>query len=245
MFRSQGFDARFKYFLNRSKWKDATWFPLPSPRAVFIHIPKAAGTSISSWIESQMDFFAMRSRAIPKAKPQPLTPYCLYLGHMNSDVPVSMGVISPKQLENSYSFIFVRNPFTRAVSLYRHLVRHDAMNGTFSDFLRGIRDPYYFKDRNLRRRAVSMGRPMTHWYRPNSWGGPRAVHRFEDLPAGMNLIAAELDLTFVEMKRGVSPQSQAFPALGATDIEIIRDIYRDDFENFGYASEPPIDLNVQ
>lgn len=245
MSRLQGIDIRFKYLLNRQNWKDATWFPLPSPSAVFIHIPKAAGTSVSSWIESQMEFFAMRSRAIPKDKPRPATPYCLYLGHMNSDVAVSMGVVSPKQLEKSYSFMFVRNPFTRAISLYRHLVRHDAMDGTFSDFLRGIRDPYFFKDQNLRRRAISMGRPMTHWYQPKSWYGPETIHRFEDLSGGMNLISAELGLEPADVRRGVSPHTQTLPSLNSGDVREIQDLYRKDFENFGYPFEPPGELHVE
>lgn len=99
-------------------------------RTIFVHIPKCAGQSV------EMAFLAdnglgwetrapllLRPNADPKAGPP-------RLAHLSAAEYVSCGHVTSAEFESFYTFSIVRNPFARAVSLYRHL----EPNVSFAEF---------------------------------------------------------------------------------------------------------------
>lgn len=83
--------------------------------ALFIHIPKTAGTTI----RTVLDFKEYRN---PKEIPEN-TPQHVSFGHVDYAGLYERGYIDPEFHKNSFKFTFVRNPYGRAVSLYEYYLK--------------------------------------------------------------------------------------------------------------------------
>ena len=88
-------------------------------KTTFVHIPKTAGTSIKSSIDSHCNY----------TFPYGHDPY--FILQQNND------------LSDSYTFTVVRNPFTRTVSYYLHFCTQNQIDDTsFEDFLYLLKEGY-------------------------------------------------------------------------------------------------------
>lgn len=105
--------------------------------AVFIHIPKTAGSSIRSWLVNNHNFLDLRT-------PKEITYYFpqkggLYPMHQHYLTLLHFGLISRKFDKNSYKFCVTRNPYDRAVSLFLFLRSKKRVDGNFIQFLDAVR----------------------------------------------------------------------------------------------------------
>lgn len=86
------------------------------PPAIFIHVPKSAGKSLIAGLglEKHNSFHGAAQFFYPG---HPVT-----FGHMSLLDLVRARVVPEWYLESAFVFTFVRNPYTRAVSLFRYLL---------------------------------------------------------------------------------------------------------------------------
>ena len=193
-------------------------------RILFIHVPKAAGSSIEKQFTSsgwKMDYYNVCA-----------TPYEPALQHLTYD-ELSKTIEGIDDLE---SFCVVRNPFKRMISEWRWQV--NIMRNTDLDF------PNF-----VRRVQVSLKTSKTYW--DNHWR-PQTdfiteqvddVFKMEELNRCFQRFAREKDLGFTTLPTANKSKKRfaAYPKLTINDeaVDRIRDIYRDDFELLEYSKEMP------
>lgn len=220
--------------------------------AIFIHIPKCAGTSVraSLGIEQHKSV-----RAIVDLYHHRF-PVCF--GHLSLQDLIDSKVVGRWAVDRSFVFTVVRDPFRRAVSLYRYLwhwrlvvprgetpsrkggwiapttVRDDPEN--FVAFLHRIRAgiPPVGLYNN---RGLSQCNPQTDWLPDRELD---LVARVETLEADLEVAAERVLGRPLTVRRLNTSHGSATGAelLSEEAVELIRDIYRSDFERFGYPMEP-------
>ena len=93
----------------------------PEQRCLFVHIPKTAGQSIErvflalnglDW-ETREALLLRENHDPAKGPPR--------LAHLTAQDYLRYGYLTPDQFATYFKFAFVRNPWARMVSLYRHL----------------------------------------------------------------------------------------------------------------------------
>ena len=87
------------------------------PPAIFIHIPKSAGKSvISSLGLEKLNTFQSAGQFYYPGHP-------VTFGHMSLAELIRARLVSERDLEDAFVFTFVRNPYARAISLFRYLLQ--------------------------------------------------------------------------------------------------------------------------
>lgn len=85
----------------------------PGPRILFIHIPKTGGTSIVNMLS---EIFEYKERFIPGVDRKQKN------AHLTAKELKS--ILGDLEFDNWYKFCFVRNPYSRMVSCWKHLTRY-------------------------------------------------------------------------------------------------------------------------
>ncbi len=99
-------------------------------RAIFVHIPKCAGQSVEmAFLSDNGLSWETRAPLLLRPNPDPARGPPR-LAHLTAADYVACGHVSPKTFADYFTFSVVRDPWARAVSLYRHL----APNISFRDF---------------------------------------------------------------------------------------------------------------
>ena len=193
-------------------------------RIAFIHIPKAAGSSVERHFTNagwQMDFYR------PCSDPNvPAVHHLTYEG-LREQVP---------DLDEIPSFCIVRNPYKRMVSEWRwQRTRMRTTQTNFTDFVRRV--------------TVSLKKSRTYWdnhWRPQSDfvnENLKKVIKIEKLDEGFRNFSDEYEIGFSEpIPRFGRSKFGSFPRLRLEDgvLDAVLDLYRDDFKLFGYPTEPPV-----
>jgi hypothetical protein len=190
-------------------------------RAIFIHVPKAAGSSVCAAL------FAARPRHVPLSR---------YLA------------IDPDRFARYLKFGFVRNPWDRMHSAYIYLLRsigqsndsdgpwatrHLSAHPTFESFVHALDDGRF---RRLILGSIHF-RPQAHWMRIPGSKDIRCdyVGRFEHLVADFEEICRKLG---VERKLPILRTSEHVPyqtVYSQRMIERVAELYADDIQVFGYG----------
>ena len=193
-------------------------------KIAFIHIPKAAGSSIEMHFTSsgwEMDFYK------PCSHPnEPAMHHCVY------DELKKMA----RELDDIPSFCIVRNPYKRMVSEWRwqrNVMRTTRVN--FIDFVHRV--------------EVSLKRTLTYWdnhWRPQSDflnDNIDRVIKIESLDQDFEAFSKEHELGFTEpIPRFGKAKSTKYPRLDFDEntIDRIQRIYANDFRRLGYSKDVPV-----
>jgi hypothetical protein len=205
-----------------------------SKNAVFIWIPKSAGTSILS---------ALNKYGCSKLKKLHLIKYyfpqkgLVTFGHIHYPALIQNGYVSRKFDQRAYKFCFSRNPYDRAVSLFFYLKNIDRVppDMSFLDFCRqlnerGCEDIGLY---NLNR--WSHCNPQVRWVENMEID---FIGRFETLETDFNKILQNLDLPPVELPHHNITSHAHFSTYFCDESKrIIKNFYRKDFSYFGYNIE--------
>ncbi len=213
---------------------------------IFIHIPKTAGTSLT---QALAPFARPEERILYAARSTPVVRRAMtvFLGG-DAFIEKVTGFSAHTQLgqidrslgrdtvEAMRKVCFVRNPFSRAYSLYRHICRrgdhpyHDRF--TKSSFLNAldlmIDEKWASQSAFLR--YVKDGRISADF-----------VGRFERMNEDAAALFQFLDLPprkrFPKVNVGAGPMPD-YSDLYKNKADSFVQFYRDDFENFGYSVDP-------
>lgn len=216
-----------------------------APDIHFVWVPKAAGTSVAKWLRKGVGLTDLPSiRHIARLTPtQAQAVTALTLGHQSSDSLIELGLLNPESLNQAYSFAFVRNPYHRAVSLWRYLVRLGKYPQSH-DFSRFVRDlahehptvgPY-----NLH--GLSMAAPMVSWVKPTQWSGPSDVFAVESVDDAITQLQKKLSIP-ESLRNFNSAESKPHTLeLSKRALTTLQEFYAEDFEAFNYSEAPPAEL---
>ena len=218
-----------------------------SRKFVFVHVPKAAGTSVSGMLSELTTYKDLEIGTGELGQALQAT-YGRRFGLVkHSPAHRIRAVMGGKDWGEYFTFAFARNPFSRLLSIYHFLKTWDklpereAQNlknySCFEEFLDG--------DNWLRGMGPSgIYRPQTFWL--TARGKPRTlivdfVGRQENLAEDMNRIAERLgpDVAFrTERRANVTPEYRKDVEWTEAAIAKVVDRYRDDFELLGYPQRP-------
>lgn len=188
---------------------------------IFVHVPKAAGTSIHNSLFGRLAGF----------------------GHSTAERYLS--IYGPLDYFSAFKFAFVRNPYDRFISSYEYL-KQGGNNSNDSRFYEDYMKSYAsFDDFVLNGFAKSSAIQKHIHFRKQSdflYSGKKClvdfVGRFENLEKDYiyikSIVGSESDLKFVNKSNGRN-SDQSYLQNEASK-KIIADFYKLDFENFGYET---------
>ena len=229
----------FRRLRRQRQLRSQGWFPPGVPAVIFSHIPKCGGTTVLHWISENLPMWTYRSQSqIPKKAP-PEGDFVLYAGHLPISALVNDGLYTRDQIDNVFSFTFVREPLSRVTSLFHQHVSSGKQKvatdiDSFIEQLWERRDDPSWGTPALR----LMAKPSSFWAHPV--GGPpiRQIYKLEEFDQALLDLSARLDIPpkskRMNLSRVVDGEKQV-PSKKSVDL--VTEIYADDYRNFGY-SEP-------
>ena len=187
-------------------------------KCVFLHIPKCAGSSIEKAL-GDIPTEELHAKNNGEFK------YKINYQHAFPDeIP---------NLDQYWSFCFVRNPWDRMVSYYEHMRRLNLFGKqhTFGAFVRGLEDD--FKKISFRRPhpARYFAMPAHTWAQKADYVG-----KFESIHTDWKVIASKFSLpklTHINQSKHIN---YAF-YYDETTIDIVRNYYAIDIDKYGYKYE--------
>lgn len=201
------------------------------PNAVFIWIPKTAGTSIWNTLHA------------PKLKSLYLVKYrfankgIVTFGHIDYSQLVSNGYIKSSFDEFAFKFAFVRNPYDRAVSLYAYLKNAKIIptDETFLDFCRRLAEEGCPPIGLYNSLGLSQCNPQVRWVENITMD---YIGRVESIEKSFAIISSKLGLNIAQIPHAnKSPRSSYRDYYCRESKEIIEAFYREDFVSFDYGYE--------
>lgn len=205
-----------------------------SRNAVFIWIPKSAGTSVLS---------ALTRYGCTKLKKIHIVKYyfpqkgIVTFGHMSYLELIKSGYVSSKFDESAYKFCLTRNPYDRAVSLFFYLKKIDRVSSqmTFLEFCRQLNDNGCEDIGLYNLDGWSHCNPQVKWIENLEMD---FIGRFESLEADFNKILKDLELPPVDLPHHNISSHEHFSHYYCQESkEIVEKFYRKDFIHFGYKFE--------
>jgi len=200
--------------------------------AVFIWIPKSAGTSL---------YHALRRYGCIKAKKLERVKYrfsqrgLVTFAHMDYHELVQQGHVTEEFDSAAFKFCFCRNPYDRAISLYSYLM---AVTGTQTSFLEFWRD---IQDNGVKPIGLDNGYNASHCNAQVRWIEKLKIDfvgRFESLHEDFARLTRQLDLPRAKLTTlNASRRKPMADYYCRESKRIIEDLYYDDFVYFGYEYE--------
>ncbi|MBM9514820.1 sulfotransferase family 2 domain-containing protein [Desulfogranum marinum] len=216
-------------------------------KCIFIHIPKCAGTSIEKTFghfEEYSGYYKQDHRSIRMIEPIYSNVFAskensmeflkrLWIHIKPPSNPRNRYSVSRDQYENYFKFTFVRNPWARAYSWYKNVMR-DHLHLKKMRISNEI-SLYDFLERFKNKTAL---RAQTFWIKNSNGDIPLDyIGRFENLDNDFekicNLMKIEPLKLPHELKGAANSSHQ--DAYDSKTIDLISSIYREEIELFGYS----------
>jgi len=200
----------------------------------FVHIPKTGGTSIRASLSRNSNWTDIEKVLDGSAQ----SPFQNIMNlHLSTDFLVRKGFLPANCVSNAYSFCFVRNPYARALSLYRYLGARNYFPRHYSliDFLDLVR-----RERprvgGAKIARLSMAAPQTAWTRNIEWKGFSDIFKLEELDSALKVISDNTGANLREEHLNISSRDARAPEaeLDSRAISLINLVYESDFISYGY-----------
>lgn len=182
-------------------------------KIVFAHIAKAAGTSVEKWLGITEDCFGYREHD----------------GSWIQHATMSSIMETYPEYSQCYRFAVVRNPFTRLQSMFRH-----GRKWGMTDFKRMVMDMPRLTTERTEWGNPDFGGWFTSQYDHTHIDGRLdcEIFKFEELPESLNKIR---DMFCLGEMPCLNVHEGPSPSFDDEMIEMVRSVWRKDFEVFGYA----------
>lgn len=212
------------------------------PAFLFVHVPKAAGTSIAGAFAHLDLMRAGRAHKDPVQRKAWIEskgyPDAILNLPIHATATQIKGVIGDALYDALYTFTVVRNPWDMQLSWYTYNVQtatgpHHARVTGYADFT-----DYVHRHLDEHGALLAPG-PQTKYLVDES--GAHIVDqilRYEDLESGFNTVLNDLGITGIELDR--FNQSYHAPWTEAYSVEtfnLVRDLVLEDAQALGYAAD--------
>jgi Sulfotransferase family len=228
-------------------------------RCIFIHIPKCAGTSIEAALGHLAHHQGLPSaeerlrgaqdhRSLRMLQRPVLTPDTLSSRENLVELVRRAGArlrtrsnprntlrVTPEQYASYFKFTIVRSPWSRAFSAYQNVVRDPVHRRQH-----GICGPISFSEYLRRFAGQRMITPQLHFIRDFSGAVPLDfIGRFENLTADFQEACRRMGIqTPPALPHELKGDSDGYrERYDAESIELVRRVYREEIEFFGYDFE--------
>lgn len=172
-------------------------------KLLFIHIPKTGGTSILNKLDQSMWKKTIYGGHDP-----------LFVLEKNNNV------------QDSFSFCVVRNPYKRTFSYYEHFKRVNNLDYSFLEFLESIKKKYFFK-----LTPMILFPQSFYVYGSNGEISVNKIYKYENFTE----IEMDLNLKFKKLNIGnYNKEDYKNAYLDKNSINLVRDLFSVDFINFDY-----------
>ncbi|MGV6829447.1 MAG: sulfotransferase family 2 domain-containing protein [Flavobacteriales bacterium] len=172
-------------------------------KALFIHIPKAAGQTIENFLLKSLNCtrelngndFLLKKNENPKLGPE-------RLAHLTAKEYIQLNYLSINEFNEYYKFSFVRNPWSRMVSFYKFMGYSRFIS--FPVFIKQYL-PYCLEKQNW------FFKPQTEFiFDDNDQLLIDFVGKLENLNNDFSIIADQLNLEFKKLPKNNSSTKQNF-----------------------------------
>jgi len=137
---------------------------------------------------------------------------------------------------NTEIFTVVRNPFTRAFSYYIHFKKVNKIELRFIDFLILVKlkgSAVFFSQLNIRTPMIFFEQSfyISNILKCSGFPTLNKIYKFEEISELEN----DLDIVLPRHNVGNYNYNDYYRSYGKKEIELVKDIYKDDFYNFEYS----------
>jgi len=157
-------------------------------------------------------------------------------GHMAIGALTDLGLVSEQFVSRAFKFALVRDPYERAVSLYRFLTSVDVLQNwheipSFSEFLRILAEGHYDRIGAFNWRGLSQCNPQVAWLNDTP---ADKIYKVEELGDFVSDISERWRIRKPDVEHLNSSAGRAKVELDRSDTQLIEQIYAEDFETLGY-----------
>lgn len=202
--------------------------------AIFIWIPKSAGSSLMQALERHYGLKVTNTEAIKQIRP---SKGIYSFGHISIRHLLESDLIPDTYYQSAFKFSIVRNPYSRIVSLYQYLkkTKHFDSNIYFKEFCVIASSDDYPRIGLYNHIGLSQLNTQTSWLYKDGICQADFVGKFETLNKSVTEIFLEIGLPEPKLnKLNASSERNYVDYHDEFTVELTRRIYREDFINFGY-----------
>jgi hypothetical protein len=213
-----------------------------NPPAIFVWIPKAAGTSVAAALEQRGAQTLLSVEAIKKFF---RNRGVVTFGHIYLPALVQAGLVSEEFMAKAVKFAIVRNPYDRLISLFEYLkrLRYLPKTSTFNIFCHYLQVRAFEKVGLSNHDGLSQLNSQVTWLIDSS--GTLTIdkiYRYEQLSSSWPELWANIGF---QGEAPILPKLNTSEArrkpedyFSANTVKVVQEAYHDDFEILGYSTEP-------
>ena len=207
-------------------------------KIIFIHIPKCAGSSIE-------EYFGVKPFKWKYPNYENLTGWCpkrkIHLHHATAEQLLNTGLVKEEDWDSYFKFAIIRNPWSRAVSDYYWFNRSKIIKTGFSSYLKGEgRLKKEMTNKDVKEYRGDHLLPQCDFIKINNKIVVDKIIRLENLKEEFGELKKELNLpkkALPHSKKANKHYDHYSEFYFDKEIEMIRDKYKKDIQEFNYHFE--------